>query len=74
MSKVKFFKEIIDAYGQESMDSICPRLELKIYEEDETIVKRGDIGDAFYVIVKGRVSLLILMQMKNDEVKLRELK
>src|SRR5579884_2164697 len=41
------------------LDSVLPHIRLYAFDPGETVFKQGDVGDAFYIVYKGKVSIRI---------------
>ena len=55
MRKVEFFTPL--TVGQ--LDKVLPAIMLYSYEKGETVFSQGQKGDAFYIIYKGSVDILL---------------
>lgn len=55
LRKVDFFAPL--TIGQ--VDQILPHIRLYEFDPGETVFKQGDVGDAFYIVYKGKVSIRI---------------
>ena len=53
LKNINLFKNL----SENILKPIASKLKKKIYSEGEKIVKEGEIGDLFYLIVKGRVKI-----------------
>lgn len=63
LKKVPFFRTL----GKEGIDFIVERLKFKPYEANETICKIGDPGDQMYIIISGKVKVVVYDQETGDE-------
>ncbi|HFE64666.1 MAG TPA: cyclic nucleotide-binding domain-containing protein [Caldithrix sp.] len=61
LKKVPFFRTL----GRGGIDFIVERLKFKTFDADETICKIGDPGDKMYIIISGKVNVVV----KTDESK-----
>ncbi len=55
LKKVPFFRTL----GKEGIDFIVERLKFKPYDANETICKIGDPGDQMYIIISGKVKVVV---------------
>ena len=53
LKEVPFFSEI----SQESLIHFCKDLNSEIIEKNKSIFKKGDVGDAMYIILNGKVKI-----------------
>ena len=51
------------------IDSIAERLQTEIYEDGVAVIRQGDVGDKFYLVDKGRLSVLISENGEEKEVR-----
>jgi cGMP-dependent protein kinase len=51
VKQIKLFEKLVNS----SLEMIADAMVLKSYKAGEKIIRQGDIGDAFYMIVRGRV-------------------
>ena len=58
--KIKFFTELEENMSRD----LCKMFKLEEYDEDEIVVRQGDEGDSFYIILYGSVS--IWLEPKED--------
>ena len=69
---LNYFMDLIKGEIQRNPDhlkSTCKIMKYLHKEKDEIIIKEGERGDEFYVILKGKVSILLI---KNHEYKMTE--
>ena len=55
LSQVPFFAEL----ASKSLVKVIPALEKRAYAPGSTIVKQGDVGDAFYIVRRGNVQVVL---------------
>ena len=60
VKKIKFFQELEENMSRD----LCKMFKLEEYDEDEIVVRQGDEGDSFYIILYGSVS--IWLEPKED--------
>ncbi|UPR01787.1 cAMP-dependent protein kinase [Chloropicon primus] len=60
VKKMKFFTELEENLSRD----LCKMFKLEEYDEDEIVVRQGDEGDSFYIILYGSVS--IWLEPKED--------
>jgi CRP-like cAMP-binding protein/CheY-like chemotaxis protein len=54
--------------GKESIDFIVERLKFKTFDGGSAICKIGDPGDTMYIIITGKVDIIIYDQDENEQV------
>ena len=59
MSDISFFKE--RKLKQHEMNEVCGGLEYSSKPKNAFVIRYGEIGDLFYIILKGRVSVWVPM-------------
>ncbi|KAL4433135.1 hypothetical protein ABPG74_010830 [Tetrahymena malaccensis] len=72
MMQIKFFKELAQDYGKETAEICCSCLRYKCTQPGQTLFKQGDIGDAFYIIMKGSVGVNIKTYTTIEESQKKE--
>lgn len=63
LRKVPFFQNL----EKEGIDYIVERLKFKPYEQDETICQSGDPGDKMYIIINGKVKVVVRAEPDGEE-------
>jgi CRP-like cAMP-binding protein/CheY-like chemotaxis protein len=63
LKKVPFFRTL----GKEGIDFIVERLKFKPFETDEVICHIGDPGDKMYIIISGRVKVVVKTEESDEE-------
>ena len=65
VSGVKFFRQALreGSVSKETIMELCKGVEMRVYEKNRIVFRQGSIGDAFYLVVEGRMHVLI--QPKN---------
>lgn len=53
LAEIPFFSEV----SNDSLTHLCRELNAETFERNETIFKKGDIGEAMYVILSGKVKV-----------------
>jgi len=53
LSDVSFFSEV----SQNSLSQLCESINIETFRKNETIFKKGDVGDAMYVVLNGKVKV-----------------
>jgi len=53
LTKVKFFTEV----SKTSLSNLCKNIAVETYYRNDSIVNKGDVGDAMYVILDGEVKV-----------------
>lgn len=66
VERVKFFKDIIATYGHDSMLTLCRKLKSQHFTYGQVIVKSGDSGREFFIILSGKVGIWIVMPSDTD--------
>ena len=56
LRKTKFLREY---EGTPELNEICRHLKLEIFEPGAVIVKQGDLGSCFYIVLSGKVDIYI---------------
>ena len=69
ISKVNFFFQF-SVNSFEKFRPILNRLRHSFFKEQEYIMRRGDLGDKFYIILQGVVNIWI--PAKNEEILLED--
>ena len=55
VSELNFFKERMKHMTERDLLEICQNLKYEFVESGDTIFDQGEVGDKFYVILKGKV-------------------
>ncbi len=63
LKKVPFFRTL----GKDGIDFIVERLKFRAFEENEVIVKVGDPGDKMYIIINGKVKVVVYPEDTKEE-------
>jgi signal-transduction protein with cAMP-binding, CBS, and nucleotidyltransferase domain len=59
MQTNKFFQKLMEKKDDRfELNRLYKRLNLEFYEENSLIIKEGDIGDKFYIIIRGACAVL----------------
>ena len=53
LAKVQFFSEV----SKTSLNNLCHNLEVETYYKNDSIISKGEVGDAMYAILKGEVKV-----------------
>ena len=53
LSDVSFFSEV----SQNSLSQLCESINIETFRKNETIFKKGDVGNAMYVVLNGKVKV-----------------
>ncbi len=69
LKKVPFFRSL----GKDGISFIVERLKFKPYESDEVICKIGDPGDKMWIIISGRVKVVVQPEGSDEETVIAEL-
>jgi CRP-like cAMP-binding protein len=59
LSDITFFKQLEKESDKQTVLKCLRQLQYKEYVKDDVIFKRGDRGDHFYIILRGKISLYI---------------
>ncbi|OMJ79757.1 hypothetical protein SteCoe_20143 [Stentor coeruleus] len=59
MSSLSFFKNSIVPMGEDVIHTVCGVMEYECFEQDQFICQRGEQGEKFYVILKGKVRVIV---------------
>lgn len=51
LSQVPFFSEVSDT----SLEKLCQRIATETFEKNDTVFRKGEIGEAMYAVLKGKV-------------------
>ncbi|CAI2367645.1 unnamed protein product [Moneuplotes crassus] len=62
----KFFKDLELTEGEDTVKKCFQRLKYACYEEGEYIMRQGDDGDKYYIILEGEVQILINKQITQE--------
>lgn len=60
--------QMISSLNQKALASILKGTKPILYETGHDIIKQGDVGDSFYLLLEGRVDVLIKDEHGNDEL------
>lgn len=64
-AEIAFLKKITEEKGSDHVHWECCRaMTLEIFEKGQNVVNIGDIGDKFYIIIQGKVSILVPLKSK----------
>jgi CRP/FNR family cyclic AMP-dependent transcriptional regulator len=63
LKKVPFFRSL----GKDGIDFIVERLKFKPFDEDEAICKIGDPGDKMYIVISGKVKVVVQSDESAEE-------
>lgn len=63
LKKVPFFRTL----GKDGIDFIVERLKFKPFDENEKICTIGDPGDKMYIIISGRVKVVVKTEESDEE-------
>ena len=68
----EFFENLEDEYGREMCRDLYTKLKIKNYKAGEHVFNYNDMGDTFYIVLNGAVSIRIprfkVVQMKPENV------
>jgi len=65
--------DMLCALNQQALSQIASRAVLQQYEKDEIILKQNDISDAFFIIIKGELTILHTNELNNETMELGRL-
>ena len=68
----KFFKEL--GIVRKEMIEICNSLDFEMQESDSYVMKHGDEGDSFKLVIKGKVTVWIPMKIESMVNQIEELR
>lgn len=60
--------QMISSLNQKALASILRETKLVTYESEHEIIKQGDVGDSFYLLVEGRVDILVRDEHGREEL------
>ncbi len=63
LKKVPFFRTL----GKDGIDFVVERLKFRAFDENEVIVKVGDPGDKMYIIINGKVKVVVYPEDAKEE-------
>ena len=63
LKRVPFFRTL----GRDGIDFVVERLKFKPFEANEVICKTGDPGDKMYIIINGRVKVVVTPEDSDEE-------
>lgn len=63
MADISFFKE--RKLKTPDLNEVCGGLEYASYPNNSFVLRYGEVGDKFYIILKGKVSVWIPMKVEN---------
>ena len=66
ISKILQSVPIFRTLGKESIDFIVEKLKFKTFDKGQTIVKVGDPGDEMFIIISGKVNVIIFPQDNSE--------
>ena len=58
-SENKFFKDFETDNGIDALKNMYSELKYEKYTKDEFITKQDELGDTYYIILRGKVSVLV---------------
>mmetsp|Transcript_15697 Transcript_15697/g.28641 ORF Transcript_15697/g.28641 Transcript_15697/m.28641 type:complete len:461 (-) Transcript_15697:15-1397(-) len=64
---IKFFQQLNQQNSGSLHEQCCRLITLQHFPAKSVIVNIGGPGDAFYIVLKGRLSVLLFKKRKNDE-------
>ena len=59
IGQIKFFKDNKDSFIKKDLLEICMNMKYKFKEAGETVFYQGDIGEEFFIIIKGKVQVSV---------------
>lgn len=76
MQKFNYCKELIQKEGAQKFQKFCECLSLTTYNKNEVVIKKGDFGQRFFLILKGTINIVAynpkskkaLKMMQNEKV------
>src|SRR4030043_918114 len=69
LKKVPFFRSL----GKDGISFIVERLKFKPFDADEIICKIGDPGDRMYIVISGKVKVIVKTKDSAEETIIAEL-
>lgn len=67
-----FFHQLKKQYQEQQIKKLIGQFDYELRNKRETVFKQGDIGDKFYIILKGSVYILTdTIQSKQQEAQAR---
>jgi CRP-like cAMP-binding protein len=67
--EIKFLKQLTESKSSDRVHWECCRvMTLEIFQPGESVINFGEIGDKFYIILKGSVSILIPSKIKKRKL------
>jgi ABC-type lipoprotein export system ATPase subunit/CRP-like cAMP-binding protein len=60
--------QIISSLNQKALASILRETKPVTYESEHEIIKQGDVGNSFYLLVEGRVDILVRDEQGHEEL------
>ena len=63
--------EILSTLNSSEISKLCDCLEIEVFEKDDLIIREGDIGDKFYIVVNGNAKAMKISEIsgKSEFVK-----
>ena len=58
-ANVKFFEELRSTSGEQLYELCLKKVKLEEYEKDQVVCHCGDYGETFYIILTGRVKIMV---------------
>lgn len=65
----KFFKDKFEHVGDPYHREVCRRMQHRVCRADEYIIRQGEVGDEFYIIMKGKVRVQLEPEEEGGEAK-----
>jgi len=62
INQIQFFKEKKDSIYKKDLLEICMNMKYRFREAGETVFYQGDIGNEFFILIKGKVQVSVIEQ------------
>lgn len=59
----KFFKDFLEQNGEEALMDCYRCLKYEMIKKGEFVMKQGDFGDTYYIIINGLTSVMVNMEI-----------
>lgn len=69
---IPFFKELEQTSGEAIVQQCFKKMTLETFDKNQSIIKQGEVGKKFYIIIKGQVKVFVFTQAYQDRIALQK--